>query len=158
MKAERIANALGHNVGTGRTAGCPTHDDRPARIARFSSASAARDATRQPGQDSAQRRWTVLRSWKPIRKGALIGFTLVSFPSRLQIDDVPVLLSHGSAWATLLAKPVITSEGVAKLTDAHKTQYVSLLCWRDRAQGQEFSTAIARLLRLLRRMRDGRTP
>jgi hypothetical protein len=80
----------------------------------------------------------VLRSWKPIRKGALIGFTLVSLPSRLQIDDVPGLLS--SAWATLLAKPVITSEGVAK-------QYVSLLCWRDRAQSQEFSTAIVEPVR-----------
>jgi hypothetical protein len=138
MKAERIANALGHNAGTGRTAGYPTHDERPGRIARFSSAPAARDATRQPGQDSAQRRWTVLRSWKPIRKGALIGFTLVSLPSRLQIDDVPGLLS--SAWATLLAKPVITSEGVAK-------QYVSLLCWRDRAQSQEFSIAIVEPVR-----------
>ena len=144
MKAERIANALGHNAGTGRTAGCPTHDDRPARIARCSSAPTARDATRQPSQDSAQRRWTVLRSWKPIRKGALIGFTLVSLPSRLQIDDVPGLLS--SAWATLLAKPVITSEGVAKLS-AHKTQYVSLLCWRDRAQSKEFSTAIVEPVR-----------
>ena len=144
MKAERIANALGHNAGTGRTACCPTHDERPARITRFSSAPATRNATRQPGQDSAQRRWTVLRSWKPIRKGALIGFTLVSLPSRLQIDDVPGLLS--SAWATLLAKPVITSEGVAKLS-AHKTQYVSLLCWRDRAQSKEFSTAIVEPVR-----------
>ena len=147
MKAERIANALGHNAGTGRTAGCPTHDDRPARIARCSSAPAARDATRQPSQDSAQRRWTVLRSWKPIRKGALIGFTLVSLSSRLQIDDVSVLLSHGSVWATLLAKRVITSEGVVKLSDAHKIQYVSFLCWRDRAQIQEFSTVIVEPVR-----------
>jgi hypothetical protein len=147
MKAERIADAFGHNAGTGRTAGCPTHDDRPALIARFSSAPAGPDATRQPGQDSAQRRWTVLRSWKPIRKGALIGFTFVSLPSRLQIDDVPGLLSHGSAWATLLAKPVITGEGVAKLSEAHKTQYVSLLCWRDRALSQEFSTAIVEPVR-----------
>jgi hypothetical protein len=36
----------------------------------------------------------------------------------------------------------LTSEAVANLSDAHKTQYVSLLCWRDRAQSQEFSTAI----------------
>jgi hypothetical protein len=82
MKAERIADALGHNAGTGRTAGCPIHGDRPARIARFSSAPAARDATHQPGQDSAQRGWRV-----------------------------------------------------------------RLLCWRDRAQSQEFSTAIVEPVR-----------
>jgi hypothetical protein len=148
MKVERIADALGHNAGAGRTTGCPTHDDRPALIARFSSAPAAPDATRQPGQDSAQRRWTVLRSWKPIRKGALFGFTLVSLPSRLQINDVPILLSHDSVWATLLAKLVITSEGLVKLSDAHKTQYVSFRYWRDRAQIQEFSTAIVEPVRV----------
>jgi hypothetical protein len=147
MKAERISNALGHNACTGRMAGCPTQDDRPALIARFPSAPAAPDATRQPGLHSAQRRWTVLRSLKPIRKGALIGFTLVSLPSRLQIDDVSVLLSHGSVWATLLAKRVVTSEGVVKLSDAHKTQYVSSLCWRYRAQIQEFSTVIVEPVR-----------
>jgi hypothetical protein len=146
MKAERIANALGHNAGTGRTVSCTTHHDGPARIARFSSAPAARDATRQPGRDSPQRCWAVLRSRKPIRKGALIGFTLVSLPTRLQIDDVPVLLSHGSAWATL-QNPVITSEGVTKLSDAHKTQYASFLCWRDRALSQEFSTVIVEPVR-----------
>ena len=147
MKAEKIADALGHNAGTGRTAGCPTLDDRPALIARFSSAPAPPGAKRQPGQDLAQRRWTVLRSWKPIRKGALIGFTLVSLPSRLQIDDVPILLSHDSVWATLLAKLVITSEGLVKLSDAHNTQYVSFRYWRDRAQIQEFSTAIVEPVR-----------
>jgi hypothetical protein len=89
----------------------------------------------------------VLRSWKLIRKGTLNGFASVILLSGLQIDDVPVLLSHGSVWATLLAKRVITSEGVAKLSDAHKTQYVSFLCWRDRAQIQEFSTVIVEPVR-----------
>jgi hypothetical protein len=105
------------------------------------------NAPRQLGQRSAQPRYTRLRNRKLIRKSTVIGFASVSLPSRLQIDDVPGLLSHGSAWATLLAKPVITSEGVAKLSDAHKTQYVSLLCWRNRAQSQEFSTAIVEPVR-----------
>ena len=112
MKAERIANALGRNAGTGRTAGCPTHDDRPARIERFSSAPAARDATRQPGQDSAQRRWTVLRSWKPIRKGALIGF---------ELNDASLVMDH---WMGLfysrfsILDPLLKAVGIATIKDA----------------------------------------
>jgi hypothetical protein len=58
----------------------------------------------------------VLRAWKPVRKGALIGFAAISLPSGLEIDDVPVLISGGRAWAALPARPVITNDGrVAKL-------------------------------------------
>jgi hypothetical protein len=147
MKSERIANALGErNAGTGRTARCPTYDGLPARIMRLSSAPSARDATHQLGQDSAQRRCTVPRSWKPIRKGALIGIALVSSPSRLLIDDVPVLLSHGGAWATLAAKLVITSE-VAKVHGTCEAQRVSFRRRCDRAQRQEFSTPIVEPVR-----------
>jgi hypothetical protein len=105
-------------------------------------------APRQLGQGSAQPDCTVLRDWKLIRKGTLIGFASVSLLSGLQIYDVPVLLSNGSPWATLPSKPVITSKGLeAKVPRTDKILCISFLQWRDRAHCQEFLTPIVKPVR-----------
>lgn len=102
------------------------------------------DTTPRPG---APPRRMVLRKWKPIRKGSLIGFASISLANGLEIDDIPVLINGGKAWATLPARPVISSDGrVAKLPGSSKTQYVSFLRWRDRALSTAFSERVVALV------------
>jgi hypothetical protein len=94
-----------------------------------------------------QRRMTP-RGWKPIRKGSLIGFAAISLPAGLEIDDVPVLMTNGKAWAALPARPVITSEGhVARLPGSSKAQYVTFLRWRDRTLSTTFRERVVELVR-----------
>jgi hypothetical protein len=89
-----------------------------------------------------------LRGWKPLRKGSLIGFASISLPAGLEIDDVPVLMTNGKAWASLPARPVITAEGtVAKLPGSSKTQYVSFIRWRDRTLSTAFSQRVVELVK-----------
>ena len=89
-----------------------------------------------------------LRSWRPVRKGALIGFAAISLPIGLEIDDIPVLVSGGRAWAALPARPVISADGrVAKLPGTGKAQCVSVLRWRDRTLSSAFSQRVVALVR-----------
>jgi hypothetical protein len=92
----------------------------------------------------------VLRRWRPMRRNPLVGFADITLPIGLQIDDVAVLTSHGKAWTTLPARPVITADGrVAKLPGSSKTQYVAFLRWRDRAQNDAFSQRVVELVRAI---------
>ena len=90
----------------------------------------------------------ILRKWQPVRKGFLLGFASISLANGLEIDDIPVLITDGKAWATLPRRPVITSDGrVAKLPGSSKTQYVSFLRRRDRALSTAFSERVVELVR-----------
>jgi hypothetical protein len=96
----------------------------------------------------AERPGMRLRNWRPMRKGSLLGFAAISLPGGLEIDDVPVLATHGRAWATLPARPVITADGrVAKIPGTTKSQYVTFLRWRDRALSTAFSERVVELIR-----------
>jgi hypothetical protein len=60
-----------------------------------------------------------LRKWKRIQKGALIGVAGIALPfggSWLDLDDVPILMTKGKAWATWQGKPVVAQDGrIARL-------------------------------------------
>jgi hypothetical protein len=100
----------------------------------------------EPTRDDRPR--MTLRSWKLIRKGSLIGMAGISLAGGLEIDDVAVLKTHGKAWATLPARPVISSDGrVCKIPGTGKTQYVSFLRWRDRDLSTAFSDRVVALVR-----------
>jgi hypothetical protein len=96
-----------------------------------------------------------LRSWKRLDKpgssSSLIGFANVTLPYRggqLEVDDLPVLMSNGKAWAAFPGKPVLTSDGhVARLPGSSKPRYVSFLRWGDRETTERFSRAVVSLVR-----------
>lgn len=84
----------------------------------------------------------VLRSWKAVERGALLGFADVRLGRTLTIHDVPVLASGGRVWASMPAKPLIGSDG-AVLRDAKgKVRYAQLLEWDDKASRERWSTAV----------------
>jgi hypothetical protein len=91
----------------------------------------------------------VLRKWRPIRKGALVGFANITLPGpiALEIDDVAVLETNGKAWVSLPARPVIDPDGrVAKIPGTGKIHYVSHLRWADRRLSTAFSQRVIALV------------
>jgi len=86
-----------------------------------------------------------LLSFKPLVKGSHRGFGHVELPSGLRIADVPVLMSHGKAWATLPSKPVLGADG-KHVVAAGKKQYAPVLEWRDRQLTDGFSAAVVELV------------
>ena len=87
-----------------------------------------------------------LVSFKPVVKGTLRAFVTVRLPIGLTIADIQVCTSHGKAWASLPAKPVLDESG-RQVERAGKRQYVSLLSWSDRATRDRWSDAVVELVR-----------
>lgn len=87
-----------------------------------------------------------LEAFKPLRKGALIGFASVRLPAGLLIADCPVCTSHGKTWASLPSKPVLDRDGRHVEKDGKK-QYAAILQWSDRATADRWSAALVELVR-----------
>jgi hypothetical protein len=105
-------------------------------------------AWEQPASPTAVERPTMrLLSWKPVRKGNLVGFATVMLPIGLKIVDCPVLVSREKAWATLPSKPQIDKDGRLKINSNGRPAYSPVLEWQDRALGDRFAAALVALVR-----------
>jgi hypothetical protein len=72
-----------------------------------------------------------LINWRPLRKGALRGFTTIEISVGLTTHDVPVLVGRNGTWAALPGKPQIDKDGRQR-TDANgRPAYTAVLQWRD---------------------------
>jgi hypothetical protein len=87
-----------------------------------------------------------LLSWKPLHKNSLRGFASIRLPNGLLIDDCPVLVSNGKAWATLPSKPVLDAEGRHAKPDG-KPQYALVVRWERRELTDKFSARTIELVR-----------
>jgi hypothetical protein len=88
-----------------------------------------------------------LISWKPLVKNSLRGFATIELPIGLKISDIPVLVSHGKAWASLPSKPQLDKDGQHKRDVNGKPAYAPILEWRDRDLSDRFSAAVVDLIR-----------
>jgi hypothetical protein len=94
-----------------------------------------------------------LRSWKRVGKpgSALIGVARIALPYKgdwLEIDDLPVLMTSGKAWAAWPGKPLLTKEGaVARIPGTGKVHYIAILRWGKRETAARFSQAVVDLVR-----------
>jgi hypothetical protein len=88
-----------------------------------------------------------LVSWKPLAKNSLRGFATIELPIGLKISDIPVLVSHGKAWASLPSKPQLDKDGQHKRDVNGKPAYAPILEWRDRDLSDRFSAAVIDLIR-----------
>jgi hypothetical protein len=64
-----------------------------------------------------------LRGFRPLPKGALIGFADIELLGGLLVHDCPVFCD-GGAWAALRAKPVIDRDGKRKADVNGRRQFV----------------------------------
>jgi hypothetical protein len=86
-----------------------------------------------------------LASFKPLVKGALRGFATVVLPSELKIEECPICISNGKAWASLPSKPVLR-DGRQVEKDGKK-QFAAILAWPDRETADRWSNAVIELVR-----------
>jgi hypothetical protein len=87
-----------------------------------------------------------LISFKPVQKGALIGFANIELPNSLRIDGCVVMCSNNKYWASFPAKPVLDAEGRQVVIDGKK-QYAAIIQWPDRETSTRFSDALVALVR-----------
>jgi hypothetical protein len=95
---------------------------------------------------AAEPRRMRLVAWKPLRKGSLIGFAELELPIGLKIADVPVLASHGKAWASLPSKPLLDRDGRHAVDERGKKRYTPILAWADRSTADRWSDAVISLV------------
>jgi hypothetical protein len=89
----------------------------------------------------------VLLDWKPLAKGSLRGFARVKLGATLVINDIPVLISNGRAWASLPSKPLVGKDGVAIRDGSGKQRYAPILEWSIRESSDRFSSAVVDAVR-----------
>jgi hypothetical protein len=65
----------------------------------------------------------------------------------LRIDDCPVLVSHGKAWASLPSKPQLDKDGRQKRDASGRPAYTPVLEWKSREIDNRFSDAVVALIR-----------
>jgi hypothetical protein len=99
-----------------------------------------------------------LIAFKPMIRGALRGFASVELPIGLIMGDVPVLVTHGRAWANLSAKPQLDKDGQTKRDANGKIADAAMLHWRDRELTDRFSNAVIELVREAGHRIDGEAP
>lgn len=87
-----------------------------------------------------------LVSFKPLRRGSLVGFATIELPVGLKIIDCPVLESHGKGWAALPAKAQVDRTGQV-IRQNGKTAYSPVLEWRDKRLHDAFSERVVEIVR-----------
>jgi hypothetical protein len=88
-----------------------------------------------------------LLEFRSLIKGALVGFASVSLPIGLEISDIPVLVSHGKAWASMPSKPQLGQDGMPRRGADNKILYSPILRWRNADLKNRFSDAVVALVR-----------
>ena len=93
------------------------------------------------------RRGLRLVSFKPLKKGGLLGFVSIEILAiGMTVVDCPVQKTAGRIWVALPAKPVLGQDG-HQVEVGGKKQYAAILKWRDRARSDRFSDRVVQLVR-----------
>jgi hypothetical protein len=94
-----------------------------------------------------QRPRMTLITWKPVARGALLGFATIELPIGLQIADCGVFCGdNGRFWASLPARPQL-EDGRHRRDAAGKALYVAVLEWRSKELRNAWSDAVIDLVR-----------
>ncbi len=83
-----------------------------------------------------------LRTWRPNRKGALVGHAAITLPNQLEISDIAIFSKDGSRWAQFPSEPMRDAEGQVIRDDRGKIKYRSALKWATRELQERFSHAL----------------
>ena len=88
-----------------------------------------------------------LCGFRPLPKGALIGFADIELPGGLLVHDCPIFRAKdGGAWAALPVKPVFDRDRRQKADINGKRQFAPVLEWRSRELANRFSVAVIALV------------
>ena len=89
----------------------------------------------------------LIRDWRPMRKGSLLGFARIELPSGMLISDVTILTGERGPWASPPSKPMIGKDGTA-LTDSNgKLRYSPIIEFTSKEVRDRFSAAVIEAMR-----------
>ena len=83
-----------------------------------------------------------LIDWKPVARNSLRGFAAVRLGKSLIIRDITIHCSSGRRWAGMPGKPLLQSDGTAKLGNNGKPTYVPVMEWATKDAADRFSEAV----------------
>jgi DNA-binding cell septation regulator SpoVG len=85
--------------------------------------------------------------WRPLQKGALLGFAKVEMPSGMVIAEVTIMRGERGEWASPPSKPLVGRDGTAMKDAGGKPRYVPLVSFTSKELRDRFSTAVIEALR-----------
>lgn len=85
--------------------------------------------------------------WKPINRGALLGFCTVTMPSGMILREVSIFQSDTSLWASPPSKPMIDKDGYVVTDNAGKRRYVTIIEFVSKEVRDRWSMAVIDALR-----------
>ena len=83
----------------------------------------------------------VILDWRPLRKGAVLGFAKVEFPSGMILVAVCVLSGDQGAWASPPSKPMMGRDGPVKDRNG-KQRYAAMVEFNSRETKDRWSAAV----------------
>jgi hypothetical protein len=104
-------------------------------------------ANRSPAQPADLLLGIRLRGFRPLARGALIGFADLELPSGLALFECPIFRAKdGNAWVALPSKPVVDRNGKQQTDINGKRQFAPVLEWRSRELANQVSAAVVALI------------
>jgi hypothetical protein len=95
-----------------------------------------------------------LISWRPVRKGSLIGFADLEIPmARLPARDVSVHQAGAKRWARLPGRPMLDGEGTPLRDDKGRVKYSTIVEWQTHGVSAAFSKKSSRWSKRVTRRR-----
>ncbi len=88
-----------------------------------------------------------VRDWRPMRRGALLGFVKIATPSGLVMVDITVMNGERGPWCGMPSKPMLDRDGVAMKDQAGRVRYVALIEFTSKEAREKFSAAVIEALR-----------
>ena len=85
--------------------------------------------------------------WRPLQKGALLGFAKVEMPSGMVIAEVTIMRGERGEWASPPSKPLIGRDGAPMKDAAGKPRYAPLVSFTSKELRDRFSAAVIEALR-----------
>lgn len=83
-----------------------------------------------------------ITDWKPVRKGALLGFARMEMPSGMVLIDCTILTGANGPWASPPGKPMVGSDGTVARDANNKTRYTAVVDFVSREHRTRWSEAV----------------
>jgi len=85
--------------------------------------------------------------WKPLNRGALLGFCTVTMPDGMVLREVAIMQTNTSIWASPPARPMVDKDGYVMTDDAGKRRYTAVVEFVSKEVRDRWSMAVIDALR-----------
>lgn len=85
--------------------------------------------------------------WRPMQKGALLGFAKIELPSGMIIVDCTICTGPNGPWASPPSKAMIGRDGLVMKDQADKVRYQPLIEFTSKDVRNRWSDAVLQAVR-----------